>query len=514
MKNILVLLLISMFCLGCSGEFLDRGSLTQLSESSFWQTEEDALLGLNGVYETLQDRVLYSGDLNGVTGLPLMDGFSDNTFNRYKYEGAGDYVEGNADPSTGYFNNLWTSLYKGIGRANAALPNIANISEEELSDEDKAAISGQVKFLRALFYFHLAVYYEQAPLILEVQPLEEAYVPKNTYEELAAQVVKDLQEAIPALPNSYPDNQYGYATKGAAQALLARFQLYNKNYQDVVDLTTPLLNAGYSLDPNYARLFTLAGENSNEIVFAVRFFQDAATSNGETFTATFNGIPKVNDQPMPNAVDDFYTTDGLPISESPIYNPQNERQNRDPRLTASVFFRGDIFNTDLNRPFAGNTFTGYGKKKYVRTAVSADGSVGTGGPGSQDFIAIRYADVLLMRAEALVELNQLDGVYPLINQIRARVSMPSIQSVEGSNLSQSELREIVRHERRVELIFEGLRFFDLKRWDTVEEAYVRMVQDNANNYNPLYRGEKSKTFPIPQNELDANFNLTQNPAWE
>ncbi|MCM5664034.1 RagB/SusD family nutrient uptake outer membrane protein [Galbibacter mesophilus] len=513
MKKISIII-VALIIFGCSEDYLERSSLTDLSETSFWQNESDALLGINGIYDALQDRVLYSGNLNGATGLPQHGSFGDETFNRYKFEGAGRYVEGNVDPSTGYFQNLWRSLYSGIGRANAALEKIPEIPKENISEESRDILLGQAKFLRALFYYHLAVYFEEAPLVLKVQTLDEAYVKKNTFEDIANQVILDLEEAIEVLPPSYPDDQYGYATKAAAQGILARFHLYNGNYQEAADLTLEIMGAGYSLEEDYATLFTMEGENSNEIIFSVRFFQDPATGNGETFSATFQGIPKVNEQPMPNAVNDYYCIDGLPIDESPLFDPKNEKENRDPRLSASVFFEGDIFNFDLNRPFKGNTNTGYGKRKYIRTRASADGTINTNGPGSQDFIVLRYADILLMRAEALTELGQLGEVPSLINQVRQRVGMPTVEEVEGTGLTQDALMDIVRHERRIELMFEGLRFYDLKRWGEMEEAYQRIIADNVPAYNPNYRGQKSTTFPIPLSELDANTNLTQNPAWQ
>lgn len=222
---------------------------------------------------------------------------------------------------------------------------------------------------------------------------------------------------------------------------------------------------------------------------------------------------------MPNAVKDYYCTDGKPITQSPLYNPGTsannapQKNNRDPRLSASVYFRGDIFLTDLARAFA-TTPTTYGLRKYIRsTSVSATG-IGAFNPGGQDFIVIRYADVLLMRAEALVELNQLSEVYTLVNLVRQRVNMPTVQTVEGAALTQAALRDVVRHERRVELAFEGLRYFDLKRWNDVQNSFNRARTDAVTGYTPIYLPGKSEVFPVPLSELNANSSLKQNPVWE
>ena len=115
----------------------------------------------------------------------------------------------------------------------------------------------------------------------------------------------------------------------------------------------------------------------------------------------------------------------------------------------------------------------------------------------------------------MVELNQLSTVSALVNQVRARVNMPTVESVEGSGLSQIALRDIVRHERRVEMALEGMRFFDLKRWGTVQQAFQAALADKIAGYSGIiYRGGKSETFPIPQSELDANTSLIQNPIWQ
>jgi len=525
MKKILIIILV--FALtSCSKNLLDKHSLTQIASDNFWKTESDAILGINGIYDVLQDRSLYSGTLNGATGLAMYDNFGDNCFNSYKFEGPGNYMIANIDPSDNgknLFTPFWVSSYKGIARANTALENIEKMPTSAISDASKNALRGQALFLRSLFYMNLAIYYQDVPLILKVQTLEEAYVTKNTYQEVSAQIINDLKEAATLLPPSYPATQYGYATKGAALGLLARFQLYNKDYQGVLDATATILTLGYALNSNYAQLFTEAGESSKEILFSVRFFQDGGVSNnGEMFSATFTGIPKIDQQPMPNLVKDYYCTDGKPITSSPLYSPGTptnntpQKNNRDPRLTASVYFKGDIFLTDISKAFTGNTSTTYALKKYLRTTNTSTAGIAVFNPGGQDFYVLRYADVYLMRAEAMVELNQLGNeVYDLVNQVRARVSMPTVQSVEGSGLSQATLRAIVRHERRVELAFEGLRFFDLKRWGTVQQAFQTAAADNVTNYTGItYRGGKSETFPIPQDELDANSNLVQNQAWQ
>ena len=151
-------------------------------------------------------------------------------------------------------------------------------------------------------------------------------------------------------------------------------------------------------------------------------------------------------------------------------------------------------------------------RKYIRNSADAEGNREFA-EGSQDFYVIRYADILLMRAEALAETGDVSGATAMVNLVRDRVGMPLVEDVEGT-VNQQQMIQIVRHERRVELALEGLRFMDLKRWGTVEEAFNRASSDPVGPYNPVYRGGKSEVFPIPQSEIDVNPNLVQHPDWQ
>jgi hypothetical protein len=511
-----VLLVSLLFFTTCKEDFLVRPSLTQPGGDQPFTSSNDVNLALNGVYSVLQSSSLYGGSLNGWQGYPGFDGLGDNAFNQFKWEGPGIFMEGNLNPSTGPVLAHWTGLYRGISRANLVISKLRQVGEDSDLTQDQINESlGQALFLRSLFYFNLSVYFEDAPLILEPQTVAEAKVPKNSYEEVTAQIVEDLIFASENLPESYPSEQYGYATRGAALALFARVQLYNNRYDGengVLELTNEILGLGYELHPNYGELFSEAGEESPEIVFSVRFQRELGFNNTETFSGTFQGTPKVDQRPMPNLVNSYYCIDGLPITESPLFDPDNEGANRDPRANATIYFEGDIYLEDLNREFRGNSPTSYGMRKYIRRNESDEEGIRSFQPASQDFYVIRYADVLLMRAEAMAETGDIGGATSLVNEVRARVGMPRVQDVEG-NVGQAEMIDIVRHERRVELALEGLRFMDLKRWGEILEAFNRASSDPVGPYNPNYLGGRSEVFPIPQDELDVNTELVQHPDW-
>lgn len=514
MKKLGIIIGLALILVGCNADFLDVQSETQVSAENFWQSGDDAQLAINGVYTALQTRQLYGGVLNGTGSIFSHECLSDNFKNQWKWEGPGLFVEGNIDPNNNLFSTLWSQSYIGIARANSVISQLGQLPPGQIDDQTKLDIEGQAMFLRALLYFNLAVTFEDVPLILEPQELEDAYVAKNTQREILDAIIVDLNQAAAQMPATRPFNQYGYATQGAALGLLTRVYLFDQQFNMAASTAEQVMNLGYSLDSDYEKLFTPEGETSAEIIFAVRFFQTADTDNGETFSATYLGIPKVDHQPMPNLVKDYYGIDGLPTNLDPAAN----RDSIDPRLSASIWFTDDVFLTNPEKIFRGNTATGFALKKYLRRETADDGT-GPAGNGSQDFYILRYADILLMRAEALIESGETgQAVYDLINQVRQRpsVNMPRIEEVEGVGLSTEELRAIVRHERRVELAFEALRFFDLKRWGELGQAYQRMQEDVTNGvkaYSPLYQAERSEVFPIPQSELDANPQLQQHPAW-
>jgi hypothetical protein len=526
MKKIFVLLLTVSLFTNCKKDFLSRSSLTELAEDNFWQNATDAQLGINGIYDVLQDRIMFGGGLNEFNGIgvPVYDTFTDNAFNFYRFEGPANYVEGNIDPSITQgriFTNFWASNYRGIARSNSAIENIEKMNSVQITDANKAFLIAQARFLRALFYFNIAVYFTDAPLITRTQTVATASVPKNTQQEILTQVVDDLTAARDILPTTVAADLTGYATKGAALGLLARVQLFNKKYPEAADAAKAVIDLNfYNLNTPFGTIFTEAGENTREIVFSVRFQEAAGFATGSTFGASFAGQPKVNSQPLANLVNDFYNTAGQRVSFPTTATGAVQKANRDPRLALTIWFRGDGFavanngnNIFFNATSASN-FTTYGQRKYAHTRTSPLGT-NIASAQSQDFYLLRYADILLMRAEALIESEPTNPeIYTLINEVRARVTMPSIQAAEGPNRSQGQLKDIIKHERRVELAFEGLRFFDLKRWGEVSDAYARMRADNITSYNPNYRGLKSETFPIPQSELDANKNLVQNDPWK
>lgn len=462
--------------------YLDQVNPNALSKESIGQSESDLTLLLMGCYSALQR--------NYSDAYRFLDCFSE--------VGYGEVVitEGGSTPQTQTYLAYWTREYSLIARCNELLASMKDIA---LPTDKMLIIESEAKFLRALAYFNLTALYKDVPLIKDHQKFDDRFVSKNSQAEIKAFILSDLDEVILNLPI----NQiYPKATKGAALALKAKIHAFFSEWDEVLSLTQDVLDLNkYDLYPDYITLFTPLAEGSIESIFAVAF--ETGVGQGERFAGSWPLQPAAtNLRPLPIYADAFYCIDGLPISESPLYDPQTFYENRDPRYEVSILRAGEDW---IGRPYdPGTSVTTYSTQKYVRntTAIRSD--------GDQDYMYLRFADILLMRAEALVEKNSLNQeVYQLVDKVRSRVGMPSIEEVEGNNLSQSEMRELIRHERLVEFGEEGgIRWFDIKRWNIVEKVY-----NSITFHKRPFLGEKTIYWPIPQIEIDNNKNLVQHEFW-
>ncbi len=478
---------ITIFCLLITATSCDKNleliNPNDLSIKAVGQSEQDLKLLLNGCYDALQK--------NHADAYRFMDNFSgilngDLTIN-----------DGSSNSQEAKYLLAWTRSYLLIGRCNVLLSIIKDIQSPSSAVK---TIESEALFLRSYAYYQLMVLFKDAPLVTSTQSFSDRFVAKNTQAEIKAQIIKDLDVAILNLP---VNQVYPKVSKGAAITLEAKVYSFFSDWAKVSQLTNDLISLKkYNLYPNYATLFSEVAENNSEAILSVAYA--SGVGEGETFSGIWATTPRQMDPVLPEFANAFYCTDGKPISISPLYNKTKFFENRDPRYEASILREGEIIN---KQPFVSKVSeTGYYLEKYVRLNTTAYGD-----DGSVDFMIFRYADVLLLRAEALIESGQLTPeVYQLINQVRSRVKMPKVEDVEGANLTQAQLRSIVRQERLVELGLEGgIRWFDIKRWNIVEQVYNSITFRKRN-----FRGEKTLFWPIPQTEIDNNPNLIQHDWWK
>lgn len=490
---------------GCSD--LDVTDPTNRTTDTFWANQSDAMTGLNAAYSNLQ-----AGGLYGQWSWIAIDGRSDIAVSRSPWGDLANFtrtvfVDYNFPANQFGFQDH----YRGIYRANQVLANVPNI---QMDDAMKARVLGEAKFLRALHYFDLALLWGNVPIITELP--ETANRPETRPRaEVWAQALKDATEAAAALPAKYEGNDRGRATKGAALALAGRVQMQQQKwaeaaalFQQVVALATPA-QAGYALAPTFAENFTVQGDNNAEAVFEIQFGGPATTGQGTrgNFIARLVGPPGVgytDTQPADWYFQSFFA--------------ENGPGNPDPRINATIFYNKpggmDVFGT----PFAERYATGFKEKGIAETYFWKKHSeyylTFQDDHSAINYKLIRYADVLLMLAEALNESGNPSAALPIVNQIRARANNGAAANEQlapvPAGLGQAEMRDRIEREFLMELGWENQRFPYLQRHGLLTKAYLTAKEpvrfaDWQDNRSPL--------LPVPQEERNLNPNIQQNPGY-
>ena len=525
MKNIAII--ISLFFLlfaagGCKKELLDTQPTNKYNEGNFWETEAAAEAALSGCYSTLTSDGLFGGDAT-----PLWEETA--TPNAYNYSNSMGFdliAEGRQQSSNGgIIAQRWHDSYVGIGRCNTFL---ANVDRVEMSEETKTRMKGEARFLRGLYYFMLENYYGAVPLILDPPDLEtQADLPRTPREEVVTQVIKDLDSAALVLPLKYSKGDVGRATKGAAMALKARVLLYEASplfntsndpgkwnaAADAAKAVMDLSGTGYGLYKDYRDLFLPQNENNKEVIFDVQYIFPGLGTSFDLIGKQYN-----TNAPLLDLAEAYDMNNGLPITDPASgYDPEHPYANRDPRLYGTIFFPGD---TLMEVKVANSRFavTGFGMKKYTiydKGPAPAGQSDLKSGQSETNFIILRYADILLMHAEAL---NEASGpspeVYSALNAVRNRVDLPEIDP-SVTPYTQDELREIIHHERRIELAGEGLYYNDIRRWKTAETVLNAPIKtyDGSQIEVRTFDASRDYFWPIPLTETDLNPALEQNPGY-
>ena len=320
------------------------------------------------------------------------------------------------------------------------------------------------------------------------------------------QILADLDEAASLLPETQAET--GRATKGAAKALKARVLLYNERWAEAADAAQEVINMNYSLFQDYRELFKEQNENNSEVIFDVQYKSPEQGNFFTLYLGSFTNGGWSSVVPLQNLLDAYEMTDGLSIQESPLYDENNPYENRDPRLKHTIFVEGVTLNGIANHSgeYGGNSFkklTPYDEEGVVpvigyptRTGLNA--------------IIFRLGGIMLAYAEAKNEASGPDqSVYDAVNAIRTRptVDMPPLPA----GLSKEEMRQAIRHERRIELVLEGTRYSDIKRWKTAENILDGLTDAGGTR---TFDASKHYLWPIPRKEFDIEgTQLEQNPGW-
>ncbi|MEO6528264.1 MAG: RagB/SusD family nutrient uptake outer membrane protein [Gemmatimonadaceae bacterium] len=518
---------------GCqsSEQLLEVASPTTVSDEIFWTQEADAQLFVTGGYSTL----------TGWFEVVGLDGVTDNGAVNRQFDNRYVFSDGTFDPQSGYSRGLWVQYFNGVARMNILLGNIDRIPANKIDPTRKARYIAEAKFMRAVSYLSLVSLFGDVPMPLTPLTDVEARALSNTpATKVYDQIIADLDAAAAVLPASYTGGDVGRATRWAAIAYKARAALYAGRFQLAADAAKQVIDGGaFTLHPNYAQLFSYAGEGSKEIILA-RMYAKTAQAIGQTNNIFGEYGPPTNSAvgtvvPIRTLADAYLMTDGLPTATSPLYKSApypnaagTQWDNRDPRFAATILYPGapwdgGIFDSRpvglstkpeaINLGNAGVSTTGFNIRKYIDITDKADR-----GNGGIDVILMRYADVLLMYAEAKLALGQADAsALAAFNLVRTRAGMPTVAALTEDN---------VRLERRVELAFEGLRLFDLRRWKIAAAVMPTPVVTGIDYLNaagtkitatyPASARQfpaRSYLWPLPQTEIDLNANLKQSPGF-
>ncbi len=479
---IIISLIISGLLIGsCKKNFLDLSPISSITTDNFYRNANDIKNAVSGMYASLQLPGIFVssfifGDIRSDDTRPVASGSvtDQDEFDRFYIRTTNPFILAR-----------WNDSYRGISRCNAILDRIGDISMDETL---RTRTVSEVKFVRALIYFNLVRTFGDVPLVLkEIKDPDAGYeYGRNPVAEVYAQIEKDLNEAASGLPLSYTGSDIGRATQGAAKSLLGKVYLTQRKFTEAAARFREVINSGvYALLPNYADVFRAGNKNNRESVFEVQF-RSGGVGEGNPWPNSFSP------ENSGNAVIPF-GGDGnnQPTNDmAQAYEPNDVRR---PLSLATSYVNASGQTISYN----------FVKKYYDVPAVKYD--------NGNNIPVIRYADVLLMYAESLNEAGYQPAGEAMmyLNQIRNRAGLPAKTAANVPN--QQAFRLAMEQERRVELAFEGHRWFDLVRTGRA----IPVMNSKKDLFNLVkVLSNDDLLFPIPQSQVDINRSkIPQNPGY-
>lgn len=548
----------------CERDILDISPQDRIAEDAVWSDEGLITAFHNELYNALPHGFY----------IHMYSKYTDEAYNSAPCCGADIFARNTFSPDNitavaggdfwGGYMYYWDRGYEYIRKVNTFLEKMG---ETDVDLSGKERLIAEARFLRAFIYFELIKRFGGVPIVTETYDLtdvEGVTFERSTFDECVAFIEEDLDAAMPDLAERYSssDPEFGRATQDAALALRSRVLLYaasplhnpsndREKWERAADATEALLGKGYSLHPDYRELFILpSGAPQNEYIFTRNF----TTTNGHQ--APMHNLPRrygsyggwwASNGPSQNLVDDYDMANGEPpfvdangvqtINPASGYDPGDPYSNRDPRFDATIIhdgsvYRGDLFEMwvsedgskwgfDSHKQSGDNPRTGYVLRKFM---PDEDVPLSWQTWYTNPWPHFRLAEIYLNYAEAQFELGNEGTAREYLSKVRARVDMPPIPA----SVSGSALRQRIYNERRIELAFEGHRFFDIRRWliaDDVENSpirgmdIVRNMQTGEKAYTPVellvkvpYE-DKMNLLPVAAEEVRRNPELTQTPGW-
>jgi hypothetical protein len=489
MKKIITFLLSATILISCTE--LEVTPTSFITEENFFKTQDDAVASVTAVYASLSldpgEQSLFGRNLYFLTDMASDYAAAGVSATNPQVRALSSLTH---DATTDRVQVAWRQIYSGINRANVAIDNIPKTSG---SDVVKTRLINEAKFIRGLLYFQAVRLWGGVPITLHEPTsiqLESLKSKRATVNEVYTQIISDLT-AAESLPATYPANEAGRATSGAAKAILAKVYLTRKDWPNAILKAKEVINGGYgyALFENFADVFNKTKKNGKEHIFSVQFEPNQAGngSSGNTFQATsFTGFTATEPADIISDVALFYD----------IYAAGDTRRD--------VSYKKQLLNpaTGTLYTFPKPIFSKYLDLTNLATAANV----------AINFPVIRYADILLSFAEATNEQNgQTAEAFEAVNQVRRRAFGKPIftpdATVDLIGLTNVQLRAAIREERKKEFVQEGQRWFDLVRWGTLVSEVKKVTAKNSVS-------ERNNLYPIPQSERNIDpVGLPQNPGY-
>lgn len=508
MKNISLLIGVALLVTSCSKEKLELNNPNLITTATFWKSESDVNSAFAATYALLRD---VNGGYWGVRGVELSNGRGDDFFIRndvsylYQLSTFTNTTDNSASTS------LWNVSYQDIFRANQIIENVPTVPN--LGDEKQKLYIAEAKFLRGLNYFNLAINFGDVPLKLtQPQSADDYFTAKSPEADVWKQVIQDFTDAASGLPVAWPADWKGRATKGAALGYLGKSHLYTEEWASAETTLKQLTTSpfSYQLMPNYGDNFLQTTENNQESVFEIQV-QDVGGNNpwaGENANQVI-GVTTAQEF-APAEVAGWFEVSPTDKLFNEFQKEKTVTGELDPRMYATLAWDYPA-STFYKRPFSDFTLLfGYKSmfKKY-QNYMQNDELTGTSGvanySSSNNERALRYADVLLMLAEAHTEQGKIGEAYQYMNMIRERARLSELPA----GYSQAQMMDEIRHQRMIEFAREGLRFYDLKRWGLLQTE----ITNSDKIGKEFFVNTKHDLFPVPQSEMESNPQMVQNPNW-
>ncbi|OKS86954.1 RagB/SusD family nutrient uptake outer membrane protein [Mucilaginibacter polytrichastri] len=476
------LLVVLISAQSCKKSFLEVPVQGQTTSSTFFTTEADATAAVNSIYGGLRSFGQVAFSPLALESIPSDDAEKGSTVGDATFMNLYDTYTVTA--TEGQLDGFWSALYIQINLSNQVLDNVPKITMDATL---KSRYLAEAKFVRAYCYFRLVRAFGGVVLRLHVPTSSDQYnVQRSTAAQVYTAIEQDLTDAAAILPATYSGSDIGRATKGAALSLHAKVAMYQKKWTDVFAYTNQVMALGYSLFPNFEQEFRIANENSSESVFEIQ-------------CASISSIADASNSQFSQVQGARQTGGGWGFNV-PTSDLSNAFEAGDPRRDATILYRGET-TPEGDLVLTSNPNPMYNQKSYVPFTVPFISNEGE----AQNIRVIRYADVLLMNAEAANELgNTAQALASLeVVRARARAGNPAILP-KVTTTDQTALRTAIWNERRYELAMESDRYFDV----------IRQGRGTAVFGPKGWKANKNEVWPIPQDEIDLSQGLlTQNPGY-